>query len=81
MAGDPVIAVAQQETAGAVEDAIMPIAVVGMGFRGPGDAADIESFYKTLAEARQTWSPIPKERWNAEAHYHPDGMRDGSVSS
>ena len=59
----------------------MPIAVIGVGFRGPGDAINVEAFYELLAEARQAWSPIPKEKWNAEAHYHPDGMRNGSVGS
>ena len=71
----------QERMPGPAEDPTMPIAVIGVGFRGPGDAINVEAFYELLAEARQAWSPIPKEKWNAEAHYHPDGMRNGSVGS
>jgi len=56
------------------------IAVVGIGFRGPGDATNVEEFYKLLAQGRQTWSEIPKDRWNLQAHYHKDNMRNGAVS-
>jgi acyl transferase domain-containing protein len=58
---------------------VMPIAVTGLGFRGPGEATSAEAFYKLLCEGRQTWSEIPEDRWNAAAHYHPDSMRNGSV--
>ncbi len=58
---------------------VMPIAVVGMGFRGPGDATNIESFWKMISEAREAWSPIPKEKWNNDAFYHPDANRNGTV--
>ena len=60
-------------------DEVMPIAVVGMGFRGPGEATSIEGLWKMISNAREAWSPVPKERWNHDAFYHPDGNRNGTV--
>lgn len=61
------------------EDASMPIAVIGMGFRGPGDATNVERLWKALLEQREEWSPIPEKRWNSSAFYHPDHARHGTV--
>lgn len=60
-------------------DACMPIAIVGMGFRGPGDATDVESLWKMIIEKREGWKSIPKERWDNKAFYHPDHARHGAV--
>ena len=57
----------------------MPIAVVGMSFRGPADATSIENLWKMVYEKREGWSSIPKERWNNYAFYHPDNSRHGTV--
>ena len=62
-------------------DKSMPIAVVGMSFRGPKDATNIENLWKMISEKREGWSKIPKERWNNEAFYHPDNTRHGTVRS
>ena len=61
-------------------DATMPIAIVGMGFRGPGDATNVENLWKMISEGRESWSEIPKQRWNHEAFYHPDANRHGTES-
>lgn len=58
----------------------MPIAVIGMGFRGPGEAKDLDSLWEMLEAKREAWSPVPKDRWNNEAFYHPDPNRMGTVS-
>ena len=60
-------------------DDTMPIAVIGIGFRGPADATNVEKFYKMISEAREAWSPVPKEKWNHHAFYHPDSNRNGTV--
>src|SRR5438046_1174456 len=60
-------------------DAVMPIAVVGIGFRGPGDAHTTEKLWKMILEGREAWSSVPKEKWNNEAFYHPDSNRNGTV--
>lgn len=64
-----------------MEDASMPIAVIGMGFRGPADATDMNKLWHMMLEKREAWSPIPKERWNNKAFYHPDHARHGTVGS
>lgn len=69
----------QQQPSTYDENEVMPIAVVGMGFRGPGEATSVEEFWKMISEAREAWSPIPKEKWNNDAFYHPDGNRNGTV--
>jgi len=58
----------------------MPIAVVGMGFRGPGDASSLDGLWKMIEEKREAWSTIPADRWNNEAFYHPDANRTGTVN-
>lgn len=62
-----------------MEDASMPIAVIGMGFRGPADATDTNRLWQMILEKREAWSPIPKERWNNKAFYHLDPARHGTV--
>ncbi|KAJ5684494.1 uncharacterized protein N7477_000839 [Penicillium maclennaniae] len=61
-------------------DACMPIAIVGMGFRGPGDATDVQKLWEMIIEQREAWGPIPKERWNNKAFYHPDHARHGAIN-
>ncbi|GLI79916.1 putative PKS/NRPS-like protein biosynthetic cluster [Penicillium ochrochloron] len=63
-----------------LEDASMPIAVIGMGFRGPGDATDTNKLWQMMRDKREAWSPIPKERWNNKAFYHPDHARYGTIN-
>lgn len=60
------------------EDKMMPIAVVGMSMRGPGDATSVDGLFKMVSEAREGWSKIPKDRWNNDAFYHPDASRHGT---
>lgn len=64
---------------GVVKDEVMPIAVIGIGFRGPGEATDVEKFWNMIFEAREARTLVPKEKWNNEAFYHPDSNRNGTV--
>ncbi|KAJ5137695.1 hypothetical protein N7526_003928 [Penicillium atrosanguineum] len=61
-------------------DACMPMEIVGMGFRGPGDASDVERLWKMVVEQREGWKSIPKERWNNKAFHHPDHARHGTIN-
>ncbi|CAG9992168.1 unnamed protein product, partial [Clonostachys byssicola] len=54
---------------------LMPLAVVGMSFRFPQDATDAPSFWKMLMEQRCASTEVPPERFNMDAHYHPDSSR------
>jgi hypothetical protein len=60
------------------EDPSMPIAIVGMSCRFPGDATDPRKLWQMCAAARDAWSPVPKERFNQDAFYHPDANRNGT---
>jgi acyl transferase domain-containing protein len=57
---------------------IMPIAVIGMSARLPGEATDPEKLYKMCSEARDAWSTVPPNRFNQAAFYHPDANRNGT---
>ncbi|PWY81670.1 polyketide synthase [Aspergillus sclerotioniger CBS 115572] len=57
----------------------MPIAIVGMGFRGPGDATSVGRLWTMIVEGREAWSPIPTSRWNPSAFFHPDHARHGTI--
>ena len=62
------------------EDILMPIAIVGMSCRLPGDATNVENLWKMCVESRNAWGSIPEGRFNLQGHYHPDSNRPGSVS-
>lgn len=61
-------------------DKTMPIAIVGMACRYPGEATDPERLWKTCAEQRDVWQTTPPERFNQGIFYHPDPGRNGTVS-
>ncbi|KUJ06246.1 ketoacyl-synt-domain-containing protein [Mollisia scopiformis] len=61
------------------EDACMPIAVIGMGCRFPGDATSPERLWDMLANGRSAWSQFPKDRINIDGFYHPSTERQGSI--
>lgn len=65
----------------ALEEGVMPIAIVGMSCRFPGGANDVEKFWELVSEGRSAWSTVPKSRFNADAFYHPDASRTDTVSS
>ncbi|KAJ5503012.1 Acyl transferase/acyl hydrolase/lysophospholipase [Penicillium fimorum] len=59
-------------------DALEPIAIVGLATHFPQQASTTESLWELLLQARSTWSPIPKERFNSDAFYHPDPEHGGT---
>lgn len=61
-------------------DTLEPIAIVGLATRFSQNATTTEGLWQLLLEARSTWSSIPKERFNADAFYHPDPEHGGTVS-
>ncbi|OJK01160.1 hypothetical protein ASPACDRAFT_26431 [Aspergillus aculeatus ATCC 16872] len=50
----------------------MPIAIIGMACRFPGDASSPEKLWDLCAQGKSAWSPIPESRFHAESWYHPD---------
>ncbi|KGO58805.1 Acyl transferase/acyl hydrolase/lysophospholipase [Penicillium expansum] len=57
-----------------------PIAIVGIGFRGPGDAKNVEKLWEMILTGREAWSPIPAKRWNSAAFHHSDHARHGTIN-
>ncbi|KAI2787746.1 Highly reducing polyketide synthase azaB [Penicillium oxalicum] len=51
---------------------VMPIAIIGMACRFPGDASNPEKLWNLCAKGKSAWSPIPESRFHAESWYHPD---------
>uniref|UniRef100_A0A4E9E756 Uncharacterized protein n=1 Tax=Gibberella zeae TaxID=5518 RepID=A0A4E9E756_GIBZA len=62
-----------------VQSTLQPVAIIGIGLRGPGDASDPEKFWEMLLDARSARSEIPKDRYNVDGFYHPDPERLGSI--
>ena len=61
-------------------DKTLPIAIVGMSCRFPGDATNVENLWKMCAESRDAWTSIPEDRFKLQGYYHPDSSRPGTVS-
>ncbi|KAH6645861.1 hypothetical protein BKA67DRAFT_668597 [Truncatella angustata] len=58
----------------------MPIAVIGMACRFPGDANSPEKLWKLVSEGRNAWSPLNAARFNPAAWYHPDERNFGTTN-
>ncbi|KAI8945912.1 ketoacyl-synt-domain-containing protein [Xylaria longipes] len=55
----------------------MPIAVVGMSCRLPGNVASPAEFWELCARARSGYSTIPPERFNTASFQHPNPGKAG----
>lgn len=58
----------------------MPIAIIGMSCRFPGDSTSPEKLWTFCAEGRSAWSVIPEQRFNRKAFYHPQSEKRTAVS-
>ncbi|KAG4444512.1 hypothetical protein IFR05_000103 [Cadophora sp. M221] len=58
----------------------MPIAIIGLSGRFPGEATNPEKLWDMCAAGENAWSPLPADRFSAEAFYHPDGGRNGAAN-
>ncbi|KAJ6045303.1 Highly reducing polyketide synthase [Penicillium canescens] len=57
----------------------MPIAIVGLALRGPGDASNSERFWQMLTAGHSARCEVPKDRYNVDGFYHPNSDRLGSI--
>jgi phthiocerol/phenolphthiocerol synthesis type-I polyketide synthase C len=55
-----------------------PIALVGLACRLPG-ADDVAEFWSLLKAGRDAVTEIPDDRWDVDAHYHPDPAKPGKM--
>jgi len=60
---------------------LVPIAIVGMSCRLPGDVSTPEDFWRLLTKGHSAWSKIPRERFNQKAYYHPNPEKKGTINS
>jgi len=58
-----------------------PVAIVGAACRFPGEANDLNSFWRLLREGRDGVSAVPRERWDADALFDSDVTAPGKISS
>lgn len=58
-----------------------PIAIVGMGCRFPGGATSLERYWELLKDGVDGITPVPSDRWDAEAYYDPDPAAAGKTYS
>src|SRR3954468_2540605 len=56
------------------------IAIIGYAARFPG-APDAAAFWNVLRDGRDAISPIPPDRWDADAFYDPDPDAAGKMST
>ena len=60
---------------------LMPIAIVGMSCRLPGDVSNPGEFYRMLCRKRTGWSKVPADRFNSAAYNHPNPDKKGTFNS
>lgn len=56
-----------------------PIAIIGIGCRFPGAGETPAEFWQMLLDKKDGVKPIPPDRWDAEAFYHPDYNTRGKM--
>ncbi|KAF4543916.1 Beta-ketoacyl synthase [Lasiodiplodia theobromae] len=57
------------------------VAIIGLAFRGPGDASSPENLWDLLVAGRSAFSTVPRSKWSHDGHYHPSPARGGSTSA
>ena len=62
------------------DEPVMPIAIVGLGGRFPGDAANPEKLWDMISKARSALTEVPKDRFNIDSFYHPYNERSGAIN-
>ncbi|KAH8652219.1 putative polyketide synthase [Xylariales sp. PMI_506] len=58
----------------------VPLAIVGMSCRLPGNISAIGEFWESLARARSGYSTIPKERFDIASFHHPNPGKAGCAN-
>nr|XP_036578380.1 polyketide synthase [Colletotrichum truncatum]KAF6785623.1 polyketide synthase [Colletotrichum truncatum] len=58
-----------------------PIVIVGSACRFPGKADSPSKLWELLQEPKDLQSEVPKERFNIDAFYHPDGSHPGRTNA
>lgn len=59
----------------------IPIAIVGMSCRLPGNVHTPDEFWELCSRARSGWSEIPKERFENATFHHPNPGKTGCFNA
>ncbi|CAG8983018.1 hypothetical protein HYALB_00010144 [Hymenoscyphus albidus] len=59
----------------------IPIAIVGMSCRLPGNVTTPDEFWELCSRARTGWSEVPKERFEHASFYHPNPGKRGCFNA
>ena len=59
----------------------MPIAIVGMSCRLPGNVTTPDEFWELCSRSRTGWSEIPKERFDNNSFFHPNPGKGGCLNT
>jgi acyl transferase domain-containing protein len=59
----------------------MPIAIVGMSCRLPGNVTTPDEFWELCSRARNGWSEIPKQRFENASFHHPNPGKSGCFNA
>lgn len=58
----------------------VPIAIVGVSCRFAGAATSPSKLWEVCVDGKSAWSPVPADRFDANAIYDPDPEKPGRVS-
>ncbi|OBT75234.1 Type I Iterative Polyketide synthase (PKS) [Pseudogymnoascus sp. 05NY08] len=61
-------------------DPNVPIAIIGMSCRFPGNVKVPEDLWQLCAEGRTGWSKIPASRFNLDGVYHPNAAKTNTTN-
>ena len=56
-----------------------PLAIVGYAYRAPNVGR--KGLWEFLEQGKLAWSPVPSNRFNHDAYYHPNAEKAGFISS
>ncbi|KAH8647456.1 BcPKS8, polyketide synthase [Tricladium varicosporioides] len=59
----------------------IPIAIVGMSCRLPGNVSTPDEFWELCSRARTGWSEVPKARFNNATFHHPNPGKNGCFNA
>ncbi|KAK0126530.1 hypothetical protein ONS95_008126 [Cadophora gregata] len=59
----------------------MPIAIVGMSCRLPGNVSTPDEFWELCSRSRSGWTEVPKERFNSTSFHHPNPGKRGCFNA
>ncbi|KAL2203578.1 ketoacyl-synt-domain-containing protein [Sarocladium strictum] len=58
-----------------------PIVIVGAACRLAGEATSVDALWHKMNKSKSGHGPVPSDRWNADAWYHPDPDRKGAITA